>query len=615
MSVGFCGRLANRSRVCRCLTPVSLILVFGALSCSEDTTSPSDPGSLGVVVRNSGGEQIPGALVLVHGSGSPGQITDGAGFTLFEDLESGAYRILASEPTHGGGMVAAQVTRGRQSEVLLQLFRSVRLQPFLDLVEPEEDAIIAVNSNLNFVGFTLDREGPSEGIELVLESKTNGTFLSSTPAADGSFSLSVPALVKGHHSFTITATNLDGFWAADTVNVTVTPSAADLAQPTYQAGTVGLSWSRNTDLDFASYEVLRSSELDPGVETTLAMIDDAAVTNFVDVAPPRGTVVIYRIRALDLAGNESFSNLGFVDTAATPIDFPYAFGDAVLHPSEPLLYLAVPDHRAIYSINYDTETMVDSLFFDFPVERLAIHDTGTHVEMYATLLTSNHSWTWDYEDQLGYLAVVDPDAMAVKEVRLLDIDPYDVVLGRDGYLYIPSGSGQHSRIRSIPRRGVEPGTSAALYQGCRAEIHPVYDRIYAVGANDRASFDVESGRFVRTHRLELGSVEEFAISPRGEFFFSDARDVYSCNVDPGLDLQRAGELPSSWSAIGFDEEGDRVFTAFNKEVQVLRAGTWESVRQLEIDIRAEELFYRNETLILVGSAHGPYRTQVQVVRL
>lgn len=592
---------------------IALVLALCSVSCSDDSTRPSE-GSLVVLVRNSVGVAVTGAWVVVQDSGVPGQATDVNGFATFENVESGVYRIVVSEPRHGGGSVAARVEPGRQKEAEVRLSTRTRLEPRLFLFSPEDDDLFTAGKIIDFVGTVYDPDGPSKDLRLVLKGETVDILLFGSPAEDGSFSLSADAVPKGRHVFSLEVTNAGGFSVVDTVHIGVTIAAATLNPPAYEGGAVRLSWTRVEDPDFDFYEVARSTDLDPGVETTIAILDDAETNSYVDLEPPRGRTLSYRIRTVDREGHDSYSESRWLVIPATQIAFPYTFGDAEIHPSEPLVYLTAPSHRAIYRVNYETETLVDSLFFDFEVERLAFHATKTTLELYATLLTHYHDWTLDDERQTGYLAVLDPDRMEIGEIRLLDIDPFDVVPGRDGFLYIPSGSGQHSRIRSVPRRGFDPGISSNLYSGCLAQLHPTYDRIYAVGYNDRASFDVEHGRFAHRRSMEISGTA-FAISPDGGYFFSNVGDVYACHADSELDLKAVGQLPFPWTAIGFDEEARRVFVANGYQVHILSLGSWDSLGQFPIMIEAQRLFYRDQNLIVIGSGRGGFRTEVQVVRL
>lgn len=97
-----------------------------------------------------------------------------------------------------------------------------------------------------------------------------------------------------------------------------TPPAAP-AKPTATAVTatsVTLAWTANTETDLASYVLERA--VGTGAFATLATIDAASV-GYVDSGLTAGTTYVYRLRALDRAGNTSTPGQSLTVTpAATP---------------------------------------------------------------------------------------------------------------------------------------------------------------------------------------------------------------------------------------------------------------------------------------------------------
>jgi chitodextrinase len=112
------------------------------------------------------------------------------------------------------------------------------------------------------------------------------------------------------------AGNMSGLTAA--VSVTTPDEAGDTTPPTAPTnlmataatnGSIGLSWAASTDaVGVTNYEIVRGG-------TLLAVV--GTVTSYTDTTAVGGTTYVYKVRALDAAGNQSaYSN----DATATSVD-------------------------------------------------------------------------------------------------------------------------------------------------------------------------------------------------------------------------------------------------------------------------------------------------------
>ena len=85
----------------------------------------------------------------------------------------------------------------------------------------------------------------------------------------------------------------------------ITPSTLTIADIT--SSSAALTWTKNTDADFAYYLVLRITSLVPPAGIPIAQISDRNQTSFTDTLP-QGTTYYYQIRTYNQAGQFSRSN-------------------------------------------------------------------------------------------------------------------------------------------------------------------------------------------------------------------------------------------------------------------------------------------------------------------
>jgi hypothetical protein len=87
------------------------------------------------------------------------------------------------------------------------------------------------------------------------------------------------------------------------------PKAVTLSQPATITGGLRLTWSRNTNQDFASYRVYRSTSSPTDTKgLAYSIINDAVVTTFDDLGTNSGVVYTYVVAIYDRSGQFALSN-------------------------------------------------------------------------------------------------------------------------------------------------------------------------------------------------------------------------------------------------------------------------------------------------------------------
>ena len=183
-------------------------------------------------------------------------------------------------------------------------------------------------------------------------------------------------------------------------------------------------------------------------------------------------ILTVMIISLGLCNNKAFPDNNF-------IQLPYRVDYALLAPDKPVVYIINKTENKLYSVNYETG-LSESLQLGYTPERMDIGKNKYSNELYITQLQGTHSYYWWKEDQYGKIAIIDRNNLSLKGYIDITIDPFDIIAGRDGYLYITSGSGQFTYFQSYNIDTKQYKDYADVDQLSYAAYHPSMERIYTI---------------------------------------------------------------------------------------------------------------------------------------
>lgn len=294
-----------------------------------------------------------------------------------------------------------------------------------------------------------------------------------------------------------------------------------------------------------------------------------------------------------------------INVGSTAIPLRFDMTDVVMHPTKPLLYLTDKGNQKVYQINYLTGKTAE-IFFDLPPESI----TFAHNEVYVALLKGNHSSYWQEESQKGAVAIIDADTFTLKEQFDIDIDPFDILADDDGYIYIVSGSGQWTNIKSYSRdtlkaRSVMTGIRHRSYAG----LHPNLNRIYLVNSDisprDMEMITFSDGKFVNRvdspYHGDYPLDTNFKISSDGNFIFNGSGTIFFPN------LTYYSSLDEPFSDIAFNLNRNEFYTSPHKSlIYVYDYDTFEKKVIYKTQASAKKLFYQNNRIIAIGNGGGKF---------
>ncbi|GAE90286.1 alpha-L-arabinofuranosidase II precursor [Acetivibrio straminisolvens JCM 21531] len=284
-------------------------------------------------------------------------------------------------------------------------------------------------------------------------------------------------------------------------------------------------------------------------------------------------------------------------------EFPIGtkISDAISHPTEPVIFAADSANSKVYSVNVETGT-VREVYIGGTIDKMAYFDN----ELFVTVLTNAYSPNSQPEGQSGVIAVIDTVAMELKEKIDIDIVPYDIVAGRDGYLYVTSGSEKLDYINSYSRSAKELADSELIRHMSLAEYHPALNRIYTidedVSPRDYKVYNIDNGKFVSyydsIYHGDYSLDTYFKISPDGKYIFNGSGCIFTCTEDEKEDMRFFFKLDKEFNNIVFDLDHDLFFTSVgDMQIHVYDYNTLRRIKTVNSKGNVSKLLYAAGELI------------------
>lgn len=277
------------------------------------------------------------------------------------------------------------------------------------------------------------------------------------------------------------------------------------------------------------------------------------------------------------------------------------FIDAVHDPELPVVY-GINEDGELLSVNYETKS-IKRLPFSYPAESI-YYENG---EIYVTLLKGEHSsYLWN-EQQKGGIAIVDPSTLKVKKTIDIALDPYDIVA--DGqYIYVSSGSGQWTYIKSYDRVTGAEVSSAGIRQQSLIEMHPSENRIYAVNSDtsprDIEVFSINNGvitaGYDSPYHGDYTMDEWMFISPDGKYIFNAAGTIFRASALKETNMQYVTDIGTPFYSVSFSDDGTVFYVTTEDQFIVYDYETFQPVKSYSLGGDGYFTFNHKGNIIVVG---------------
>lgn len=277
--------------------------------------------------------------------------------------------------------------------------------------------------------------------------------------------------------------------------------------------------------------------------------------------------------------------------------------ETVIHPTKTLIYAVDKINQKVYSVNYKTGEIKETVF-NLPPESIAYAND----ELYVTLLKGEHSSYWWEEDQEGAIAIIDADTMQLKDQVDVSIDPCDILADNDGYIYVVSGSGQWAGIKSYSRTSMQEISTARIEQMSNAELNYALNKIYTIDTNGAqtqcmSTYKISEGKLYNvtfSDSIDYASNKKFRVSPDGKYLFNTSGAIASCNQRTEH-LKLKVSLSKSYSDVAFDINNGKFYTAVgNKLIYAYDYNTFIGTGVLQSKYNIKDMYYRDNALIALS---------------
>ncbi|MFX4260915.1 Ig-like domain-containing protein [Pelotomaculum propionicicum] len=293
------------------------------------------------------------------------------------------------------------------------------------------------------------------------------------------------------------------------------------------------------------------------------------------------------------------------------IELPFYVNDAAIDPDEPVVYLVSSAEKKIYAVNYNTGTLA-LLSFDWVPESIE-PGTGQYAgDLYVALLHQSHSSYWWDEDQTGTIAVIDRSTFTVKDTFDIPVDPFDIVAGRDGYLYIPSGSGQWTNFDSYSLSSQQLNDRTAIRQMSYAKLHPTMERIYTVDTDlsprDLRAYNIAGGAFTDAkypggydspYHGDYPLEKNIALEPTGRYLFNGSGCIFTTAADKAQDMNYVSKLDSPFSDIAFEPDLSQFYALSGAAINVYNGSDFSRLNTIPLVSSGRYLFKKGDQLVAI----------------
>jgi len=239
----------------------------------------------------------------------------------------------------------------------------------------------------------------------------------------------------------------------------------------------------------------------------------------------------------------SKSNLNLSSEPYIPIDFTPT--DILYHPSKPIVYVTNEFENKVYAVNYET-LKVTSITLGNRVKKLAYAQD----KLYVSLVNGQRDFSFIESSSPGSVEVIDAKTFIKVDNIPVEVDPLDIAVSDDGYLYV-IGKGTGDGLISYSLATKQRISSSHIDVAGEITYDPGNNRICLAGYMGEFSIVVNEGKFGQKQSF-TSSLHLTTISPDGKFVFGGS-SVFASNSN-----STAIDIGYTFKSIAFDIPNNRL---------------------------------------------------------
>lgn len=302
--------------------------------------------------------------------------------------------------------------------------------------------------------------------------------------------------------------------------------------------------------------------------------------------------------------------------------------DFVMNPSKHIAYLLDKEHWKLYSLDILTGK-TSTVSFLLPPLCMTVKDDEVYVGLQKGEQVGEQVNYHFSPHKTGAIAIVDADKLTLKDQFNVGIDPYDIAVSPDGYIYISSGSGQSTVIQSFSRKTEQEEGSAQIRQKSIIKFNSTFNRIYAMDTDlsprDYRNYAISGGSFIdTTHPSGVDSIyhgdytldEFFELSPDGRYLFNGSGVIFSCGADTNSDMKYVNKLDREFTDIAFDNEKNKfyIIDGNSNTIYIYDYKTFKNIGSIETSGFIEAIDFNSDGLAALTLIGGKFHEETIIGR-
>ncbi|OGO88598.1 MAG: hypothetical protein A2Y24_06100 [Clostridiales bacterium GWE2_32_10] len=294
---------------------------------------------------------------------------------------------------------------------------------------------------------------------------------------------------------------------------------------------------------------------------------------------------------------------------------PYNVSCMLKNPKTSVIYILSKENKVLEALDYDKKQTIGTLTFDKMSERMDINKEGT--EIYVTLLDKEHQYVWNEEEQTGTIAIIDTKTLKIKSYITLTIDPFDVAVGDNGYIYISGGSDQHTDMVSYSISNKSEVSRTGIYQKSYTKYNQALKRVYTLAPGlspeDIRAYNVANGIFTdpvypggydSPYHGDYEMNHNFKLDPKGNIILTYSGEVFGCKQLAGDDMKYIGKLDKDFDDVVFDNEGKFIYAISGKEVYAYDSSNFNKISTCGMLEDGRLVVYGDDAIIVLNSKNS-----------
>lgn len=593
------------------LASLFLLLIIIVISCK----SPNEPekirsGDLDVTVQYTGYYSSTGtvknAKVYIKATDFK-SATDDYGRVLFRGVPEGVYEVYSFLEGTGSGKETIQIESNTLNKLTINLKYGILYEPKIIRTSPNPNSYYptyksAIEDTIKFVYTVTDNITSSEKIYIEMTSDLDGKLFQGYPRKDGKFEYRTASLSKGTHTIKITAKDEEGYVGKDSLTVVNTKSPRSVLNSSVESsGDITLNWEKCIDPDFTKYELYRATNREWNWSYNSHLVyssENNSNINYSDKEVPIADSVFYKLVIYNKRADTTETVVKITNPYGQLIN--YSLSTAVIHPTEPFIYLVTADYsyKKLIKYNYVSRKIIQTIDLPNYYSAISIGENGQGVELYIG-------------DLEGKVTIYDPETLTSKYIVFCKNSIKSIVTDGNGHIYVSVYSGYSEKtVKSYDRyTGQSLDMNGSGYESGIIRITPDKKKLIQIlessghigyfKLNDNGTID----EFIEKNPSQYINTSDrnFKISPSGEYFVT-TYSGYIFTADESIKfLGKLNTNSNSFSDCDISSDSKFICTISSKSILTFSYPDLGYVKSISTKTQAQKIFILGTKIISFGS--------------